>query len=53
MKSLKVLAVVLLAMFSFSTVNAQVVHHKRARNRMHHKRHHHVKRHAHRPVTKR
>jgi len=52
MKSLKVLAIVLLAMFSFSAVNAQVVHHKKAPHKMHHKRHHHGKRHAHRPQPK-
>ena len=40
MKTLKVLAILLLATFSFQIVNAQVNHH--------HKRHHSIKRHHHR-----
>ena len=51
MKSLKVLVIVLLAMFSFSAANAQVVHHKKVHHKHHHKVHH-AKKH-HRPVTNR
>lgn len=51
MKSLKVFVIVLLAMFSFSAVNAQVVHHKKVHHKHHHKVHH-AKKH-HRPVTNR
>jgi hypothetical protein len=41
MKTLKVLAIVLLATFGFTAVNAQTVHH-RYKKRRHHKRHHPV-----------
>jgi len=51
MKSLKVLVIVLLAMFSFSAVNAQVAHHKKVYHK-HHRKVHHAKKH-HRPVTRR
>jgi hypothetical protein len=51
MKSLKVLVIVLLAMFSFSAVNAQGVHHKKVYHK-HHRKVHHAKKH-HRPVTRR
>jgi hypothetical protein len=39
MKALKVLAIVLLASFSYTAVSAQVMHHKMHR-KMHHKKHH-------------
>ncbi|SHN31955.1 hypothetical protein [Mucilaginibacter sp. OK098] len=45
MKSLKVLAIGLLAMFSFSAVNAQVTHHKKVYHKHHHKMHRHAKKH--------
>ncbi len=39
MKTLKVLAIVLLATFGFTAANAQVVHHKH--HKKHRRRHHH------------
>jgi len=48
MKSIKVLVIVLLAAFSFSAVNAQPAHHKKA----HHKRHARHKMHRHHRVAK-
>ena len=48
MKAVKVLVVVLLAMFSFGAVNAQPVHHKKA----HHKKHMHHKTHKHHKMAK-
>jgi hypothetical protein len=49
MKSLKVLVIVLVAMFSFSVVNAQTVHHRTTHHK-HHK-HVHAKKH-HRPAVR-
>jgi len=40
MKSIKVLAIVLLATFGFTTVNAEMVHHKH--HKRHRRHHHHV-----------
>jgi len=56
MKSIKVLVIILLAVFSFSAANARPVHHKKAHHKkhMHHKMHRHhkiIKKHA-RPHTK-
>jgi len=48
MKAVKVLVIVLLAMFSLSAVNAQPVHHKKG----HHKKHMHHKTHKHHKMAK-
>lgn len=47
MKAVKVLVIILLAVFSFGTVNAQVAHSKKA----HHK-HHHGKKQGHKKPLK-
>ena len=42
MKSLKVLAIVLVAVFSYTAVSAQTMHHHRVKHH-HHRMHHHYK----------
>lgn len=47
MKAVKVLAIVLIAMFSYNAVSAQTMHHKKHFKRHHHRvvKHHHIVRH--------